>query len=54
MVMLRLSKNHQECEFMLSLIQENKKVYKKMLNRFIEAFVYDLKLGWNIDDKTEK
>ena len=39
---------------MLSLIRENKKVYKKMLNRFIEAFVYDLKLGWNIDDKTEK
>jgi hypothetical protein len=25
-----------------------------MLNRFIEAFVYDLKLGWNVDDKTEK
>ena len=36
------------------MILENKKVYKKMLNRFIEAFVYDLKLGWNIDDKTEK
>ena len=50
----KVEQNHQECEFMLSLIQENKKVYKKMLNRFIEAFVYDLKLGWNIDDKTEK
>ena len=50
----KVEQNHQECEFMLSLIQENKKVYKKMLNRFIEAFVYDLKLGWNVDDKTEK
>ena len=37
-----------------SMIRENKKVYKKMLNRFIEAFVYDLKLGWNVDDKIEK
>ena len=50
----KVEQNHQECEFMLSLIQENKKVYRKMLNRFIEAFVYDLKLGWNVDDKTEK
>lgn len=49
----KVEQNHQECEFMLSMIRENKKVYKKMLNRFIEAFVYDLKLGWNIDDKTE-
>ena len=35
----KVEQNHHECEFMLSLIQENKKVYKKMLNRFIEAFV---------------
>ncbi len=50
----KVEQNHQECEFMLSMIRENKKVYKKVLNRFIEAFVYDLKLGWNVDDKTEK
>ena len=36
---------------MLSMIKDNKKVYKKMLKRFIDAFVDDLKLGWKVDDK---
>ena len=50
----KVEQNHQECEFMLSMIRENKKVYKKMLNRFIEAFVYDLKLSWDVENKIEK
>ena len=47
----KVGQNHQECEFMLSMIKDNKKVYKKMLKRFIDAFVDDLKLGWKVDDK---
>ena len=33
----KVEQNHQECEFMLSLIRENKKVYRKMLNRCLRT-----------------
>lgn len=49
----KVEQNHAECEFMLSMIKENKKVYKKMLKRFVDAFVDDLKLGWDVESKTE-
>lgn len=50
----KVEQNHQECEFMLSMIKDNKKVYKKMLNRFIDAFVDDLKLGWAKEEKQQR
>ena len=49
----KVEQNHQECEFMLSMIKENKKVYKKMLKRFIDAFVDDLKLGWDSENNVQ-
>lgn len=48
-----VEQNHQECEFVLSMIKANKKVYKKMLDRFMNAFVDDLKLGWAFEDNTQ-
>ena len=50
----KVKQNHEECEFMLSMIKDNKKVYKKMLNRFIDAFVDDLKLGWAKEEKQQR
>lgn len=49
----KVEQNHAECEFMLSMIRENKKVYKKMLKRFVDAFVDDLKLGWAKEDNQQ-
>ena len=50
----KVEQNHAACEFMLSMIKDNKKVYKKMLNRFIDAFVDDLKLGWAKEEKHQR
>ena len=46
----KIEQNRQECDFMFSMIKDNKKVYKKMLKRFIDAFVDDLKLGWEKEE----
>ena len=51
---VKVEQNHAECEFMLLMIRENKKVYKKMLKRFIDAFVDDLKLGWFSGNNVQK